>query len=350
MGWFWKGPQDPTQIDLRFVDKDFALIHTLGFTFVRLPIDLSSVMDATRPDLLDPAKLAHLDRALDLILSHGLAVIVDLHDVSTQTSGPIDYSGNLENDPKLQETYIRFWQSFAHHLSGRDPRMVYLELMNEPGFKGHPQDWLPLQKRLLDAARQGAPRLTLIATSANASILNTFVQMDPVADPNVIYNFHFYEPPLFTYQGATWTANAAVRLLRQVPYPSSPEAVKTLVDSTNDATIKTDLQDYGSQHWDAAKIALALQQAADWGKHYHVRVICDEFGAYKLYAKPEDRQVYLHDVRTALEKLGIGWSMWEYDSGFGLVQRSGGFTQAPTILVDQPIAQALGLAEIQNNP
>ena len=58
----------------------------------------------------------------------------------------------------------------------------------------------------------------------------------------------------------------------------------------------------------------------------------------------------MHDVRTAFEKLGIGWSMWEYDSGFGLVERAGDFTQKPSIAVDIPLARALGLAEIQNNP
>jgi hypothetical protein len=69
-----------------------------------------------------------------------------------------------------------------------------------------------------------------------------------------------------------------------------------------------------------------------------------------MYANPQDRQAWVHDVRTSLEKLGIGWSMWEYDGGFGLAQRTGDFTQNPTIVVDNPLAQALGLAEIQNNP
>ena len=333
---------------MRFVDKDFSLLHDLGFTFVRLPIDLGSVMDASRPDLLNPDKLAHIDRALDKILAHDLAVIVDLHSISIQASDASNYSGDLDKDPQLQETFIRFWQSFARHLSGRDPRMVYLELMNEPVFAGHTQDWLPLQKRLLDAARQGAPRLTLIATSANWSNLDTFVQMAPVADPNVIYNFHFYDPFPFTHQGADWTWDA-VRPLRKVPYPSSPEAVKAVVDSIEDTTIKGYLQDYGSQRWDAAKIEQTLQQAADWAKRYHVRVICNEFGAYKLYSRPEDRLAWVHDVRTAFEKLGIGWAMWEYDSDFGLVERIGEYSQSPIILVDKPIARALGLAELQTN-
>jgi endoglucanase len=166
----------------------------------------------------------------------------------------------------------------------------------------------------------------------------------------VIYNFHFYEPSLFTYQGAAWSQNAAVRPLRMVPYPSSPQAVKPLVDSIDDPAIKADLQDYGNQRWDAAKIEQTLQQAADWGKRYHVRVICDEFGAYKMYANPQDRQAWVSDVRTSLEKLGIGWSMWEYDGGFGLVQRTGDFTQNPSIVVDIPLTQSLGLTENQSNP
>ena len=32
------------------------------------------------------------------------------------------------------------------------------------------------------------------------------VFLEPLPDPNVIYVFHFYEPHIFTHQGATWGA------------------------------------------------------------------------------------------------------------------------------------------------
>jgi len=47
---------------------------------------------------------------------------------------------------------------------------------------------------------------------------------------------------------------------------------------------------------------------------------------------------WIADVRTALEMYGIGWTMWDYAGGFGLVTKQSG-----QIVVDQPIVSALGL-------
>jgi len=43
-------------------------------------------------------------------------------------------------------------------------------------------------------------------------------------------------------------------------------------------------------------------------------------------------------VRTALEKHGIGWAMWEYSGGFGVVTKQGGQS-----IPDESTVRALGL-------
>jgi endoglucanase len=47
---------------------------------------------------------------------------------------------------------------------------------------------------------------------------------------------------------------------------------------------------------------------------------------------------WLSDVRAALEKHGIGWAMWEYHGGFGVVTTEKG-QSAP----DKETLRALGL-------
>jgi endoglucanase len=70
-------------------------------------------------------------------------------------------------------------------------------------------------------------------------------------------------------------------------------------------------------------------------------LICNEFGSYKNYAPRESRLSYIKDIRTVLEKYKIGWAMWEYDEGFGLIDYTGGSRNNPVI--DNEIASALGL-------
>ena len=57
---------------------------------------------------------------------------------------------------------------------------------------------------MAEAIRQVAPRNTIIATGPNYSDIQDLVTLHPLADGNVIYNFHFYDPHQFTHQGASW--------------------------------------------------------------------------------------------------------------------------------------------------
>jgi hypothetical protein len=75
------------------------------------------------------------------------------------------------------------------------------------------------------------------------------------------------------------------------------------------------------------------------GKTYNVPLICNEFGAYRRVTDPASRMNWIHDVRTALEADSIGWTMWDYRGGFGVVWKEDG---QPT-KVDDKVVEALGL-------
>lgn len=335
--WFWYGPEEDTAIAEYFTDEDFAQIRELGFTFVRVPITLDFVMDESAPDLLNADHLALLDAAIEQLLAHDLAVMVDLHSTTLDTARyPNIFSGRMEAEPEFIDTYIQFWAAFAAHLRPFDPERVFLEPMNEPVFQDNIQAWPPIQERLIAAIRENAPDHTIIATGARWSNLNTLLALEPLDDPNIVYNFHFYEPFWFTHQGADWAGEEAIRL-RDIPYPSSPEIVAEVLPRLSESS-QDIIAWYGEETWNAEKIDGMIAQAATWGEQHNVRIICNEFGTYKEFAPAEDRVQWITDVRTAFEKYGIGWSMWEYDSSFGLVTRVYGKT-----IVDAGVAQALGL-------
>lgn len=295
-------------------------------------------MDPEADDLLRSDHLEYIDLALDRALAADLAVIVDIHSTSLAAADAADYSAALE-DPQFVELFIAFWESFGAYLSDRDPEMVFFEPINEPVFLDHPQDWPPIQERLVAAIRAVAPEHTLIASGAEWSHLEQLLALEPLDDPNIVYNFHFYEPFLFTHQGATWSWWAVVSM-RQVPYPSSPEAVEPALALVRDEEVRGYIAWYGEERWDVAALDELIGEAAAWAEeHGGLRVICGEFGVHKPYAPPEDRAQWHHDVVVTFEKYGIGWAMWEYDGNFGLVERSGGVTE-----VDEALAEAMGLS------
>ncbi|HCO96997.1 MAG TPA: hypothetical protein DIU00_24170 [Phycisphaerales bacterium] len=334
--WFWlnRGPID--ELEKRYPDADLQLIVKLGFTYVRIPIDMANVYDKSQPDLLNKANLPLLDRGIRKILSYELAIIIDLHSIS-QKEGGSNYSGPLGQDEAFTDTFCHFWTSFGQHLSQFDPDWVILEPMNEPVLSGKEQNWPPVQKKVIAAIRKGAPKHSILATGARWSNLDTLLELDPLNDNNIIYNFHFYEPHIFTHQGASWSSDW-VKPLRAIPYPSSPEAVKDLIEKYSDEDIIRNTRRYGEQRWNAEKIEVRMKDASEWAKKHRVKIICNEWGTYKRYCPPEYRTAWLRDVRTSCEKFGIGWCMWTFDGSFGVVDR-----ENRKAIVDKEVATALGL-------
>lgn len=307
---------------------DIALIKAMGFDHIRFSLELAPMFNAEAPENLPAQYLGYVDHAIDMILAVGLAVVVDIH--------PSDaFKKNLSDD-KHVEAFRKFWRAFAKHLSARDPERVFLEVINEPmvedGYR-----WMGIQAKLIAAIREGAPRHTIIATAHRWSSPNEFLFLEPVADPNVIYNFHFYEPHLFTHQGATWGWELW-RYLKLVPYPSSPEAVAAILPTISNQQLRAALVKYGEDRWESARIDREIAAIAAWANKHSVHVTCNEFGVYRKVVSPIDRAAWIRDVRTALEKYGIGWAMWDYQGGFAVVNKVNG-----RAVLDPETVAALGL-------
>jgi hypothetical protein len=204
--------------------------------------------------------------------------------------------------------------------------------MVEDGYR-----WYGIQGKLIAAIRAGAPNHTIIASGHRWSGLSEMLFLEPYSDTNIIYNFHFYEPFAFTHQGATW-AGPNLPFYKNVPYPSSPEAVKPVLGTIEDEPARYNLLRYGEDRWDAARIDRELGLAAEWAAKRHVYITCNEFGAFRKVVRPADRVAWLHDMRVALEKHEIGWTMWDYAGGFAAVNKTNGQAER-----DPELLKALGL-------
>ncbi len=320
-----------SHFDTQMTAEDIALIKSMGFDHIRFGLDPAPMFNAEAPENLPTQYLGYVDHSLDMILARDLAVIVDIH--------PSDDFKKKLSDDKHVEAFGRFWRALAKHLSVRDPERVFLEVINEPVIEDGYR-WMGIQAKLIAAIREGAPRHTIIATAHRWSSPNEFLFLEPVADPNVIYNFHFYEPHLFTHQGATW-GSALWRYLKLVPYPSSPGAVAAILPTIGNQEARAALVKYGEERWESARIEGEIARIAAWAKRHKANVTCNEFGVYRKVVSPGDRAAWIRDVRTALEKYGIGWTMWDYKAGFDVVNKIEG-----KVVPDPVTLSALGLKPV----
>jgi hypothetical protein len=112
-----------------------------------------------------------------------------------------------------------------------------------------------------------------------------------------------------------------------------------LVKQVPDLPARFELENYWLDHWDAHHIRAQIDEGAAWARQYNVPLICNEFGAYREHTDADARMRWIHDVRTALEANHIGWTMWDYRGGFGVVYKQDG----EPAKVDDKVVQALGL-------
>jgi endoglucanase len=314
---------------------DIALIKSMGFDHVRLSINPAPMMRHNEADNIPKEYLGYLDGAVKMILDHDLAVILDVHPDS-------DFKAKLVQRDDEVEQFSDFWRAFASHYSTYDPEMVYFEILNEPEFRDRYR-WAGVQAKLAAAIRDGAPKHTIIAAGANWSDIDDLLELTPLSDPNVIYNFHFYDPHTFTHQGATWGENYW-HFETKLAYPGEMQNAEQVASEQPDRLNRLRVLRYALDHWNADRIAAEIGQAAEWAKHWNVPLTCNEFGVYRKESDPQDRARWIHDVRATLEHDGIGWNMWDYGArgsgrGFGVVN---GPQQGPNT-PDEVTVQALGL-------
>jgi endoglucanase len=229
--------------------------------------------------------------------------------------------------------------SLAARLSHFDPEMTILEIINEPVFDRREEEWNTLNARLAAAIRTSAPRHTIVTSGPNWGGIDGLKKLKLLPDKNVIYSFHCYDPFTFTHQGATWTS-AAVRPLRGVPYPSSPEAVQPLLAALeSEPASKRMVENYGKERWNKGKLAARFRQGIEWGAKNRVPLYCGEFGVFPARSKPEHRANWFRDFGQVLAENGIGWAVWGWDEGFGLDRKM--VNGKP--VVDAVVVRALGL-------
>jgi hypothetical protein len=328
VGWFSEGGDIPfTPIG----PSDAQIMAESGLRHVRLPVDPRRLLALYTSPAAIAQTLAELDAAVDLLVGHGIAVVLELH------AWP-DYQAHLLGGPEAVAELVDLWRALAARHAARDPDLVFFEVMNEPDHRFTPEAWHAIQTQVVAAIRAEAPSHTVLVTSPPASTREGLMAMPLVGDPNAVYVFHFYDPFLFTQQGATWTSLDWIAALRDVPYPAYLAAA--MVGTVPDPTGRAQVDQYISESWDGGKIDEVIGSVADWARTRGVRVVMNEFGVYKRSAPSDSRLRWLRDVRVSADRHGIAWTMWDYlADGFGLVvEEAGGSRHA-----DPEVLAALGL-------
>jgi len=317
------------------------LLKQLGFTYVRIPVGQFVLYNRLTPSTLNAVNLQYVESAVQLAVNNGLAVTLNYHPASNEVEK------ELPKNTTAQDKIAEYWKAVAKHFKKYSTTQVFFEVFNEPhvasdGTLYYDKSWWnAVQLKIIRSIRQEAPDHFIIAGGESWNSIDGLLRLIvPYKQNNIVYNFHFYDPFIFTHQGASWTGPAMMKL-RDVPYPSSPEIVAPITDTATDQEVLEMVSWYGQERWDKAKLAANIQRIVDWADTHNAALICNEFGSYMTFAPRQSRLNLIRDIREILEENSIGWAMWEMDEGFGFINYTGGNRSAFT--TDDEVLHSLGL-------
>lgn len=312
--------QAPLRAQHQAKQETLRALRQMGMTHVRLPVAAEYVLSHFSGPATVDAATGDLDRALDRLLKLGYCVSVDMHPGS-------DFGDLQRRDPAVaHKALLEGWLALATRLSRWPHDRVFAELLNEPATTD--DIWRPFVESLAQAVRAVLPDNWLIVGAAPFQRMEALANWRPLPDRNIVYACHFYDPLMFTHQGAAWEQGSPWARAAGVPFPSAANDPRLLglaesYERAGDAPAGRELRQMAQQAWGRREIEAQFAKLARWSSEHAAPIVVNEFGVLKWKAKRADRLAWIAAVRAAAEDNNFGWAHWDYATSFGLLDDAG---------------------------
>ena len=296
-------------------ESDIRRIAGMGLDHVRLPVDYNWIEDESGAPI--ESGLKHIDDCADWCAAAGLNVLLDLHKAFGYTFDPLDRDADREaffHDAALQERFMALWRRLAGRYGNRGH--VAFDLLNEVVSPAVVDEWNDIADRTIAAIREIAPQVWIVVGGVKYNAVTSVPLLAPPRDDRVVYNFHCYEPMIFTHQKAYWVDTIPKDLT--VHYPDDLEyylaqSARCGLDLAG-AIAGKGVTKLGPELFEAL-FGPALVAAEKNGAPLY----CGEYGVIDQ-APPQDALRWLKDISAVFEKYSIGRALWNYkQKDYGLV-------------------------------
>ena len=315
------------QRDTLITKADFDSIASMGFDFVRLPIDEEQMYDESMNR--DSAGFALMHNAIKWALEDGMNIVVDLHIVrSHHFNGENAHPNTLFQDPAEQEKIVRIWKDLQKDLNKYPNDRLAYELMNEPVAPSC-EDWNKLVEKMVAGIRETEKERTIIFGSNRWQIPYTFDSLRvPENDKYLVLSYHFYEPSLITHYRAPWTDHGFYQ--GPVNYPGMQVTDSAALASLTPEQLEIVKGKNGEYNKEIMyeHMKPAIEKAKSLGLHLY----CGEFGAYPYFIDKETRMRWYNDICDIFREHNIANCHWCYKGDFPIVNADRTPNELPSIL------------------
>ena len=275
-------------------DDDFRWMSDWGFDFVRLPMCYTLWIEGDDIHKIKEAGLAKVDRAVELGRKHKIHVNLNFHrgpgySVNPERQEPF----NLWKDRDALDAFCLHWQTFAERYKGIPSSQLSFNLINEPpavGAEMSREDHERVVRTTTQTIRKADPDRLVIADGVGWAN----VPCPELVDLGIGQSCRAYTPFELTHYNASWVGGS----------------------DTWAEPVWPDLKSWGTT-WNRERLEEHYRPWIELVKQ-GVGVHCGEGGAWNR-TRHSVMLAWLRDVLEILRPHGIGYALWTFRGGFGVL-------------------------------
>jgi aryl-phospho-beta-D-glucosidase BglC (GH1 family) len=187
-----------------FTEKEFRLIHELGFNFVRLPLDYRTYTQPGNWDQFLESEVQEIDNAVNWGMQYDVHVCINLHRAPgfcvNETTLPPNQRLNLWTDTVAQDAFVMHWEFFASRYKDIPQDKLSFNLVNEPA-NVTAEVYIPIMQRAIEGIHNISPdRIIFVDGLEYGRILLPELKDEPY----IAQAIHCYDPFGLTHYKAEW--------------------------------------------------------------------------------------------------------------------------------------------------
>jgi hypothetical protein len=213
---------------------------------------------------------------------------------------------------------MKLWAEIAERFR-EYPKQVAFEPLNEVVLMEVADAWNEIVTKYIAMMRGIVPDSYLVIGGVCYNSVTSVPLLDFPLDDKIVYNFHCYEPMIFTHQGAYWIEGMPSDY--RIGYPKTLKEYRqegNSIDADINGAVYTEgIREIGEGFFEDIFTPAIKKAEAD-----NIPLYCGEYGAIDL-AAGEDRLRWLKDIHAVFNKYGIGRALWNYkEKDFGMQDES----------------------------
>ncbi len=306
-GWLSQCVHTKEHYDSFISDEDFKTVREWGLDHIRIPVDYELFED--EHNNFQEEGFAYIAYAIRMCRDNGLNMILDLHRTPGYSFDNAYGEFGFFEEERYQEHFYKIWEEFAKRFGG-EKDMLAFELLNEVTKKEYCDRWNRIAETCIKKIRAVAPDISILVGGYYNNSVEAVKDLAMPYDENIIYNFHCYDPLLFTHQGAPWIPpmDTAFRCPFEMSYAEYEKGSKELLKMENISFGRFGTaQDVPGEKY----FELLFEEAIKAATERNVALYCGEYGVIDR-VDPKEALKWYKAFHKVMKHYQIGSAAWSY--------------------------------------